>query len=67
MGWAKPPNNDYKYWEPKIIVGGCLIIHDIYEDPLKGGQAPYLICQKALENGYKIYEREDTIICLIKN
>ena len=60
-------NNDYKYWEPKIIVGGCLIIHDIYEDPLKGGQAPYLIYQKALENGYKIYEREDTIICLIKN
>ena len=60
-------NNDYKYWEPKIIVGGCLIIHDIYEDPLKGGQAPYLIYQKALENGYKIYEREDTIICLIKS
>ncbi len=59
-------NNDYKYWESKIITGGCLVIHDIFEDPKEGGQAPYQIYQKALKNGYKFYEQEDTILCLIK-
>ena len=60
-------NNDYKYWESKIIKGGCLVIHDIYENPYEGGQAPYEIFKKALENNYKIYDRVDTIVCLIKS
>ena len=59
-------NNDYEHWEPKIVNGGCLVIHDIFENPDEGGQAPYEIYQKALQNNYKIYERVDTIICLIK-
>jgi len=60
-------NNDYKYWESKIIKGGSLVIHDIYENPDEGGQAPYEIFKKALENNYKIYDRVDTIVCLIKS
>ena len=60
-------NNDYKYWESKIIKGGCLVIHDIYENPDEGGQAPYEIFQKALKNNYKIYDRVDTVVCLIKS
>jgi hypothetical protein len=52
--------------ESKIIKSGCLVIHDIYENPDEGGQAPYEIFQKALENNYKIYDRVDTIVCLIK-
>ena len=59
-------NNDYLFWESKIIKGGVLIIHDIFEDPNEGGQAPYEIYQKALNNNYKVYEREDTLVCLIK-
>ena len=59
-------NNDYEHWEPKIVNGGCLVIHDVFENPDEGGQAPYEIYQKALQNNYKIYERVDTIICLIK-
>ena len=59
-------NNDYKYWESKIITDGCLVIHDIFENPNEGGQAPYKIFQKALKNKYKLYERVDTIACLIK-
>ena len=59
-------NSDYDCWESKIVNGGCLVIHDIFETPDEGGQAPYEIYQKALQNNYKIYERVDTIICLIK-
>ena len=59
-------NNDYLYWESKIIKGGVLIIHDIFENPSEGGQAPYEIYQKALKNNYKVYERVDTLVCLIK-
>ncbi len=59
-------NNDYKYWESKIVTDGCLVIHDIFENPNEGGQAPYKIFQKALKNKYKLYERVDTTACLIK-
>ena len=59
-------NNDYLYWESKIIKGGVLIIHDIFENPREGGQAPYEIYQKALKNNYKVYERVDTLVCLKK-
>ena len=45
---------------------GALVIHDIYEKPEEGGQAPYLIYQKALNDGFILYERVDTIVCLTK-
>ena len=59
--------NDYANWNAKIITGGALVIHDIYENPEEGGQAPFLIYQKALEDGFVLYERVDTIACLIKS
>ena len=59
--------NDYANWNNKIISGGALVIHDIFENPEEGGQAPFLIYQKALMDGFKLYERVDTIACLIKN
>ena len=59
-------NNDYECWESKIAKGGCLAIHDIFEDPNDGGQAPFHIFQKALRNDYKVYEQIDTLVCLIK-
>jgi len=59
--------NDYANWNTKIINGGALVIHDIYENPEEGGQAPFLIYQKALEDGFAFHERVDTIVCLIKN
>ena len=59
-------NSDYNCWESRIVNGGCLVIHDIFENPDEGGQAPYEIYQKALKNNYTIFERVDTTICLIK-
>ena len=59
-------NSDYESWEPKIRKGGALVIHDIFEDPKKGGQAPYEIYLRAIKDGYQLHERVDTIACLIK-
>ena len=58
--------NDYDNWNSKIHSKGALVIHDIYEKPEDGGQAPYLIYQKALSEGFILYERVDTIVCLTK-
>ena len=58
--------NDYDNWSSKLHSNGALIIHDIYENPEDGGQAPYLIYQKALTEGFQLYERVDTIVCLTK-
>tara|TARA_B100000029_G_scaffold473850_1_gene515630 strand:+ start:15257 stop:15862 length:606 start_codon:yes stop_codon:yes gene_type:complete len=62
----KSANNDYMNWKDKIINGGALVIHDIFEDPHEGGQAPFEIFQKALKDGFHLYEKKDSIVCLIK-
>ena len=58
---------DYESWESHIKNGGALVIHDIFEDPNLGGQAPYEIYKRALNDGYKLYERVDTMVCLTKD
>ena len=58
--------NDYDNWSSKLHSHGALVIHDIYEKPEDGGQAPYQIYQKALTEGFQLYERVDTIVCLAK-
>lgn len=35
--------NDYVSWAGHVMPGGYLVIHDIFDDPAKGGQAPYEI------------------------
>lgn len=39
---------DYLNWAWHILPGGYLLMHDILDDPAKGGQAPYLVYQQAL-------------------
>ena len=63
----KAANNDYLSWSTKIKKNGALVIHDIFENPDQGGQAPFEIFQKALKNNFEVYERVDTLACLIKN
>ena len=63
----KAANNDYVSWSTKIKKNGALVIHDILENPEEGGQAPFEIFQKALKNNFEVYERVDTLACLIKN
>jgi predicted O-methyltransferase YrrM len=42
---------DYAVWSEHILPGGYLLIHDIFEDPEQGGQAPYKVYKIAVESG----------------
>ena len=43
--------NDYKNWVFHLLPNGYLVIHDVFPDPSKGGQAPYHIYKLALASG----------------
>jgi MMP 1-O-methyltransferase len=42
---------DYISWSGRIIPGGYLLIHDLFENPQDGGQAPYQVYHLALSDG----------------
>ncbi len=42
---------DYSAWAGHIISDGYLLVHDIFTDPAKGGQAPYHIYNLAIASG----------------
>lgn len=42
---------DYECWAGHIVPGGYLLIHDIFEDPADGGQAPWEVYKLALASG----------------
>ncbi len=42
---------DYNCWVSHLMPGGYLLIHDIFEDPAQGGQAPFRVYQLAMSSG----------------
>jgi predicted O-methyltransferase YrrM len=42
---------DYEGWARWVMVGGALVIHDVFPDPADGGQAPYHVYRRALASG----------------
>jgi MMP 1-O-methyltransferase len=42
---------DYRSWSSHIMPGGYLLMHDIFEDPKDGGQAPYEVYKIAVATG----------------
>ena len=50
---------DYDLWHSHIVSEGYLIMHDIYSDPEKGGQAPYDVYCQALESG--LYDEDPMV------
>jgi predicted O-methyltransferase YrrM len=42
---------DYNAWAGHIMPNGYLLIHDIFMDPEKGGQAPYHVYRLAVASG----------------
>jgi predicted O-methyltransferase YrrM len=46
-----PAHADYEAWAPKLVPGGLLAIHDVFEDPAGGGRPPYEIWCRAVESG----------------
>ena len=53
---------DYRCWEPHLMRGGILAIHDIFEDPYEGGQAPFVIYRMACASGlFESVERVNSL------
>jgi MMP 1-O-methyltransferase len=44
---------DYVNWSVHVVAGGTLAIHDVFEDPDAGGQAPFLVWQRAVSEGFE--------------
>lgn len=42
---------DYRRWAPWVRPGGLLVIHDVFEDPCEGGQAPRMVRDEAVASG----------------
>lgn len=43
---------DYEGWARHVAPGGRLVLHDVFEDPADGGQAPFLVWQRAVADGF---------------
>lgn len=60
-------HNDYLTWACHIKSNGFLVIHDIFKNPEKGGQAPWQVYKIALESGrYEALEMTKTLGVLKK-
>ena len=58
----KAAYTDYCTWIPHLVPGGFLVIHDIFFDPEKGGQAPRQVYEIALKsNVFDVLEMTDTL------
>jgi predicted O-methyltransferase YrrM len=44
--------NDYTSWARFVASQGVLAIHDVFPDPADGGQAPYHVYLRALDDGF---------------
>jgi len=47
----KAAHADYEAWAPRVATGGILAIHDLFDDPADGGQAPIEAYRRALRSG----------------
>jgi predicted O-methyltransferase YrrM len=45
--------NDYTGWSGFVMPGGVLAVHDVFPDPAEGGQAPYHVYLRALDDGFR--------------
>jgi predicted O-methyltransferase YrrM len=51
--------NDYSGFAPWVMAGGALVIHDVFERPEVGGQAPFHVWQRAVDSG--CFEPRETV------
>jgi predicted O-methyltransferase YrrM len=47
----EPAHADYENWVPKIVVGGRLLIHDVFPNPADGGRPPFEIWERVMASG----------------
>lgn len=58
---SAPAQADYEAWSPKVMPGGLLAIHDVFEDPADGGRPPYEIWLRALDDGFIEHAAEGSL------
>lgn len=44
---------DYEGWARFVVPGGVLAVHDVFEDPSEGGQAPFHVWRRAVAEGFE--------------
>jgi MMP 1-O-methyltransferase len=44
---------DYEAWSTRVSPHGFLVIHDVFEDPADGGQAPFEVWTRAVADGFE--------------
>ena len=44
---------DYAEWSPNVVLGGTLAIHDVFEREEQGGQAPFEVWKRAVDDGFE--------------
>ena len=44
--------HDYAAFAQHVVPGGLLLVHDVFPDPADGGQAPWHVVQRALDEGF---------------
>jgi predicted O-methyltransferase YrrM len=44
---------DYEAWNGLLAPGGRLVFHDVFERPDEGGQAPFEVWKRAVNDGYE--------------
>ena len=47
----EPAHDDYTGWARWLRAGGSLAVHDVFERPEDGGQAPYHVVRRARASG----------------
>lgn len=57
--------NDYRCWAGHLVPGGTLAIHDIFENPEEGGQAPFEVLKLARASGLFTDERRVKTLALL--
>ena len=50
---------DFRDWSTKVVWGGSLLIHDVFENPAQGGRPPYEIYLAALSSGLFVEHRAE--------
>jgi MMP 1-O-methyltransferase len=43
---------DYDGWAHNVVPRGLLVLHDVFEDPADGGQAPFEVWKRAVADGF---------------
>lgn len=57
---------DYDAWSRHVAPGGTLAIHDVFEDPAEGGQAPLRVWERAVRAEFEPVQTTGSLRLLVR-